>query len=75
MNEPKRKLLEKAKHLININKGILPRRSINILKKGLQFAHEKNDFSDLIEFVPMLERKYHRIKAKFEKAEISFASL
>jgi len=67
MNRVEKDLIKRAETLIHTNKGILPRSSIGILNKGLQFAREKNDFSDLIEFVPMFEKKYIRLKAKFER--------
>ncbi len=67
MNKKEKELIQRAENLINTNKGILERSSIGILRKGLQIAKEKNDFSDLIEFVPMFEKKYIRLKAKFEK--------
>lgn len=66
----KNKLIRRAKQLIEKNHGILYRRSISILKTGIIKTREKNNYSDLIEFVPKFEVKYKNRKIQLEADRI-----
>jgi len=58
-------LIQRAELLIGKNKGILPRRSIGILKTAIK----QNNLEDLREYVPMIEKKYIRMKETFDKEQ------
>ena len=60
-------LIKRAENLIDKNRGVLYKSSIGILKRGLIDAREKEDFSDLKEFLPRFEREYERMKVQFER--------
>ena len=62
-----KELIKRAEHLLKISKGILYRGSVGIIEHGLKLAKKLNDFSDLKEFLPIIERKYLRLKKKYEE--------
>ena len=69
-HEQKLTLLQRADEIIKKNHGVLPRSCIGILKAEIKLATTKNNFEDLIEFVPMFEKKYIRLKKSIEEDRI-----
>ena len=64
---PKTSLLQRARAIIKNNHGVLYRSSIGILKTGIKNATQKEDFTDLIEYVPKFEKLHVRMKKKLEE--------